>query len=108
MYANESKGEIFPPFQRSSSVDFPAPDYVPTHVQPPCSLPNPPSVAFTQGVEVHAVPDTAAMFPEYLPDLNVYICPSDPTAQIEVDSGIWNLDEDPVDGQGDKDGNIDV
>ncbi len=60
MYANESKGEIFPPFQRSSSVDFPAPDYVPTHVQPPCSLPNPPSLAFGSGVEIQAVPDTTA------------------------------------------------
>jgi len=107
MYANESKGEEFPPFQRSSSIDFPAPDYEPTHVDPPCSLPNPPSLNFGQGVEVHAVPDTVAMFPEYLPDLNVYICPSDPTAQANIDSGIWNLDAD-LDGLGDKDGTIDV
>ncbi len=107
MYASESKGEVFPTFQRSSSVDYPAPDYEPTHVQPPCSLPNPPSLAFGSGVEIQALPDTTAMFPEYIPDLNIYICPSDPTAQTDVDSGIWNLDENG-DGEGDKDGNIDV
>ena len=107
MYANESNGEVFPPFQRSTSIDYPAPDYEATHVQPPCSLPNPPSLAFGSGVEIQALPDTTVMFPEYLPDLNLYICPSDPTAQINVESGIWNLDEN-ADGQGDKDGNIDV
>lgn len=107
MYASESRGEKFPPFQRASSVDYPAPDFEATHVQPPCSLSNPPSTAFGSGVEIQAVADTRALFPEYLPDLNVYICPSDPTAQSEVDSGIWNLDEDN-DGQGDIDGPIDV
>jgi len=106
MYASESRGEKFPPFQRASSIDYPAPDYEPTHVQPPCSLSNPPSVAFASGVEIQAVADTLAMYPEYLPDLNVYICPSDPTAQSEVDAGLWNQDLNN-DGFGDKDGPID-
>ncbi len=107
MYAGESRSEIFPPFQRSTSVDYPSPNYEATHVSPVCSLPNPPSLAFVQGVQIQAVPDTTAMYPEYLPDLNVYVCPSDFTAGNDVASGIWNLDADN-DGNGDKDGTIDV
>ncbi len=107
MYSSESKGEKFPPFQRASSIDYPAPDYEATYVNPPCSLSNPPSTAFGSGVEIQAVADTLAMFPEYLPDLNVYICPSDPTAQSEIDAGRWNRDENN-DGFGDKNGHIDA
>ncbi len=106
MYANESRGELFPPFKRSSSIDFPAPDFDPVHVAP-CSVSNPPSLGFADGVTVHAVADPTATYPEYIPDLNVYICPSDPSARTEVSGGIWNLDLDN-DGQGDPDAGIDV
>ena len=117
MYANEDKAEEFPPFQRASSVDWPAPNYNLTWVQPPCSVPNPPSLALGQGVEIVAMPDTTAMFPEYIPDVNVYICPSDPNGRTVVDGGRWNVDEDPdgagpgvPDGKGDPNpgGHIDV
>lgn len=107
MYANEAKGELFPPFKRSSSIDYPPPDYDPVHVQPPCSLPNPPSLDFANGVTVHAVADPSATYPEYIPDLNIYICPSDPTAATDAAGGLWNLDLDN-DGQGDSDAGIDV
>ncbi len=107
MYANESKGEQFPPFKRSSSIDYPAPDYEATHVQPPCSVSNPPSTAFGLGVSIHAVADPTATYPEYIPDLQIYICPSDPTASSEYEAGIWNRDLNN-DGQGDPDGDVDV
>lgn len=50
MYANESKGEVFPHMQTLNCVDELTP--------------------------FNAVFDGDAMFPEYLPDLNVLICPS--------------------------------
>jgi prepilin-type N-terminal cleavage/methylation domain-containing protein/prepilin-type processing-associated H-X9-DG protein len=106
MYSNESRSEVMPPFPSSSSIDYPGPDFNATHVSPPCSLTNPPSLAFGSGVEVHAVPDTKAFYPEYIPDLKVYICPSDFSAGSDVASGIWNLDAD-MNGEGDKDGHID-
>jgi len=109
MYANESRGEQFPPFKRSSSIDFPGPNFDPVHVDPPCSLPNPPSTAFGSGVTIHAVADPLATFPEYIPDLKVYLCPSDPNATSDYANGIWNRDVAPLNGSqyGDLDQGID-
>jgi prepilin-type N-terminal cleavage/methylation domain-containing protein/prepilin-type processing-associated H-X9-DG protein len=106
MYASECRGELFPPFKRSSSISFPPPDFEPVHVQPPCSLSNPPSLAIMQ-FKMHAVPDPAATFPEYIPDINVYVCPSDSLTASQIESGIWNLDLNN-DGQGDPAAGVDV
>ena len=73
MYANESKGELFPPLKRLK-----------------CE---------TDGVVnkedgFNAIPDGYAIYPEYLTDINVLICPSDSDAS-DVPGGEWNLNGDP-------------
>lgn len=109
MYASESKGEQFPPFLRFSSIDYPPPGSEATHVNPPCTLSNPPSFDLNnlQAIHVEATPDWPAFFPDYVPDMRTYICPSDPTASDEYESGRWSLDPDG-DGQGNPDAGIDV
>ncbi len=109
MYASEARGERFPPFLRFTSVEFPPPDNEPVHVNPPCSLSNPPN--FDPGdldsFKVEATVDWPAFYPEYCPDVSINICPSNPTGQSRVDAGRWNLDTDG-DGTGDPDAGIDV
>ena len=108
MYANEAKKEQFPPFKRSSSIDYPAPGFDAVHVDPPCSVSNPPSTNLAN-VSIHAVADPVATFPEYIPDLAIYICPSDPNAASDVEAGLWNRDLLPLNNSefGDLDAGID-
>jgi len=74
MYANEAKGELFPPVKRFSC--------------------NADGVVFRTGhLIIH--PDIDAIYPEYLTDVNVLICPSDSTGQDRLDSGAWSLNNDP-------------
>jgi len=64
MYANESRGEMYPPIKSENCMGMPS--------------------------VWDITPDTAAIYPEYLPDLNVMICPSSlaaPTALEEWDEG---------------------
>jgi prepilin-type processing-associated H-X9-DG protein len=58
-------------------------------------------------VTLHAVADPTATYPEYIPDLGIYICPSDPSAGTDVAGGLWNFDVNN-DGLGDAEGNVDV
>jgi prepilin-type N-terminal cleavage/methylation domain-containing protein/prepilin-type processing-associated H-X9-DG protein len=73
MYANESKGELFPPYKRFS-----------------CGADG---VESLQGGIV-TVPDGKAIYPEYLTDINVLACPSDSDAAT-IDEGRFNLNDDP-------------
>jgi prepilin-type N-terminal cleavage/methylation domain-containing protein/prepilin-type processing-associated H-X9-DG protein len=73
MYANESKGQLFPPIQRFT-----------------CDA---------DGVErrqggFNAFPDMTGMYPEYLNDVNTLVCPSDQDG-AKVKDGEWNLNGDP-------------
>jgi len=75
MYANESKGEKFPPNKyrdMDSSTNL-------------CDRVN--LTFFFQGDSV---------YPEYLSDANVLICPSDSTGRAKFDGGRWNAFEDPT------------
>jgi len=109
MYANESRGEALPTFLKNTSVDFPSPGFDPTHVDPPCSLPNPPAfdIGNPQSIRMQGTPDWEELFPEYVPDVSVNICPSDAELPAEVASGRWNLDLNN-DGRGDPDAGIDA
>lgn len=59
MYANESKGGKFPPISD------------PAQICPNRDYPNGAAVGFT------ACPEGRAIYPEYLTDMNIWICPSD-------------------------------
>ena len=65
MYASESKSEVFPPFPGVTSIDFPLPNFTATHVSPPCSLQNPPSLPVNNAsppVRVSPLMFTMALF----------------------------------------------
>ena len=73
MYANEAKGEKFPSIQKwhcgSDGVENPEGGF-------------------------NATPDMKSMYPEYLNDINVLVCPSDSDGS-RIAEGQWNLDSDP-------------
>lgn len=74
MYANESKGMKFPP-NKYADMD------------PDTNLCDDADMAFFfQG---------STVYPEYLSDAKVLLCPSDSTGQAKFDGGRWNAFEDP-------------
>ncbi len=75
MYSSEAKQGFFPPMQRW--------DCGSDGIASPNTSPN-------------ACPDGYAIYPEYLSDINVMVCPSDVQAG-EVANGYWNLNNDPDD-----------
>ena len=81
MYANESKGQKYP-----SMMKYDPPD--PSNVHPPCDESQPNIInQFWHGPSV---------YPEYLTDVNVIVCPSDADAQTQLDNlRGWTKDYDP-------------
>jgi prepilin-type N-terminal cleavage/methylation domain-containing protein/prepilin-type processing-associated H-X9-DG protein len=75
MYASEARGNMFPSLKRYRTVSA------------PCDT-------FNGGVGAEFFPDMQSMYPEYLSDLNVLICPSDVDAGA-LREGVWNLANDP-------------
>ena len=75
MYANESKGELFPSMKKvhcdADGVEEPA------------------------GLD--AIPDPPAIYPEYLTDPNVLVCPSDSDG-TDIQGGEWSLNDDYSNG----------
>ena len=100
MYSNESKGGLFPPVPALTSWqvtfgDAPEGNYA-NYLE--CGYPNPfeppPAAGGTGNSEWP--PDGKAIYPEYLTDINVMICPSDASAQEHVYvQGRWFKDSDP-------------
>jgi len=76
MYANESKGEKWPSLKKYQG------DY--------CEIPNTSPPAAVQ----HYFFDGRAVYPEYLTDPQVILCPSDPQVD-SIELGYWNVGEDP-------------
>ncbi len=68
MYANESKGELYPSLRKCSGVD--------------CTG--------SPGVSTLWHPDGPSIYPEYLSDVNILACPSD--ADWPDDKGQWTVD----------------
>jgi prepilin-type N-terminal cleavage/methylation domain-containing protein/prepilin-type processing-associated H-X9-DG protein len=79
MYSNESKGERYPPFQR---------------FQESSTAPN--NCERTDSFTITI--DGPSIYPEYLTDTNVMVCPSDADGRERYDSGRWNFDGDPEQG----------
>ena len=73
MYAGESKGALFPPMRRLT-----------------CDIDG----VVERSNTAHAIFDGYAVYPEYLSDINVLVCPSDSDAG-DVPEGVWNLNGDP-------------
>ena len=82
MYSNESKGERFPSmaYRISYQMQTPQPD-VTTYAK--CAYNNPFQAPPTGDAEF--VFDGPSVYPEYLTDINVLICPSDSSAKQAVD-----------------------
>jgi len=76
MYSNESKGQKLPPMKRC--------DLTNTAVQ--CSV-------CDRDIEfgVATAPDVMSMYPEYLTDYNILLCPSDPQIGDVLSGGEWNV-----------------
>ena len=61
MYANESKGSVYPPLDGGEDKE-----------------PKPSTDPANSPTELRACPDGAVIYPEYVSDLNIYFCPSSP------------------------------
>lgn len=75
MYANESKGMKFPPIKRCDISD----------ANTNCTQCDK-NASFTVGTS----PDMTAIYPEYLSDKNILLCPSDPQIGDVMSGGSWN------------------
>jgi prepilin-type N-terminal cleavage/methylation domain-containing protein/prepilin-type processing-associated H-X9-DG protein len=73
MYANEAPGGKFPPNKYAGYAD----DHT-------CTKP--------QGLDFYYQPDV--VYPEYLTDVNVCMCPSDPNTADDIAAGKWHCDWD--------------
>ncbi|MBI2435203.1 MAG: DUF1559 domain-containing protein [Candidatus Hydrogenedentes bacterium] len=93
MYDNESRGELFPPMADVISYQNSAAGFQ-NYLK--CGYNNPYTSPPTGDTEF--VFDGPAVFPEYMTDVNVLICPSDSTAKTVVEAGRWNIGQDPTAG----------
>jgi prepilin-type N-terminal cleavage/methylation domain-containing protein/prepilin-type processing-associated H-X9-DG protein len=76
MYSNESKGQKYPPMKRCGLTDAATQCVV-------CDR----DVGFSTGT----IPDMKAIYPEYLTDKNILLCPSDPEIGKVQSGGQWNV-----------------
>lgn len=85
MYANESKGQMFPPNQylQTKSPNAPAGD-------PGCL-----ECEGCSSLTFVGMWEGQALYPEYLSDPNIVICPSDATGQDTVKNGDWSCPSQP-------------
>jgi len=79
MYSNESKGQKFPSIVLARTDKSVSPDV-------PCSLGN-------GGIFMFHTP---AIYPEYLTDLAVTICPSDSDGASQYEAGVYHVNNDPA------------
>lgn len=82
MYASESPGQRFPPVKK----------FLLNQTTGECSIPN--GLRLGQAPPPDFFFDVGAMYPEYLTDINILVCPSDPQADV-LRTGFWNLSGDP-------------
>lgn len=102
MYASESRGERYPPAPNRSSHRGVAPRIFEDY--DPCAYRNPndttPLGLQFSGLgggtgEVDLTPDMRALYPEYLSDINILLCPSDSEGSLRVYSeGLWFKNKD--------------
>ena len=101
MYSNEDKGERFPPMSDQMSYDIQSGDAVSTFITTynPCAYTNPstvlPALPGQPGGDAEFVFDGTTVYPEYLSDINVMLCPSDANADNVVNvQGAWFINND--------------
>ena len=85
MYANESKGEKWPRMQ----ADAP---WTPGGAPPGCVVPGVDDIT-QKGFSATFMMKSDMVYPEYLTDPNVLVCPSDPNAE-PADNPYWKLEDD--------------
>ncbi|MBI3119366.1 MAG: DUF1559 domain-containing protein [Candidatus Hydrogenedentes bacterium] len=78
MYAGESRGEKFPMAKVLGEDD------------------TPPEACDRRGLGFMV--QGSAVFPEYIQDLGVFVCPSDSDGVGSYESGVWNIDKNPEAG----------
>jgi prepilin-type N-terminal cleavage/methylation domain-containing protein/prepilin-type processing-associated H-X9-DG protein len=72
MYSNESKGEMFPPFQT----------YDPNFANPPANA-VPSYGGADLAIDVALGPQVDMIYPEYCPDVSIAVCPSDANETVD-------------------------
>jgi len=96
MYNGEAKG-LFPPMLKRTSLANPE-DPTTFVADAPCTYTNPSQPPdgnpATSTDDAEFVPDMPGLYPEYLTDLNILICPSDSDGQDLLANGRWNLNQD--------------
>lgn len=106
MYSNEDKGERFPPMADAISYQNDTgnteSDILATYS--PCGYNNPydalPAAPGIDGPDAEFVFDGPSVFPEYLSDINVMLCPSDSNADNVVNvQGWWFVNNDVEEAQ---------
>lgn len=99
MYANESKGEKYPPYAGKVSWEVSSENDVRTYSNyVKCGHNNPSTVPNLAGPGggMEFTLDVPAVYPEYLTDTNVLICPSDSDARAKVEiDRIWEDQDNP-------------
>ena len=86
MYSNESKGERFPNMAHVLSYDMAAANVYDSYDR--CAYTNP-NVAPPTG-DAEFVPDMPSVYPEYLTDVNILLCPSDAGAAEIAQLWLWD------------------
>lgn len=96
MYSGESKGEQYPLMKVSTTRDFgqDPPAVVANNCQDPNLAPNP-TAELGDGGDAEFWFDGPSVYPEYLSDVNVMVCPSDSDGSGAIESGLWNEQNDP-------------
>ena len=92
MYSNESKGEKYPQMAPRISYENSSSNGIDTGTYLPCGYNNPYDTPTSVGGDgdTEFVMDGTSVYPEYLTDLNVMICPSDSSADSALGSqGLW-------------------
>ncbi|HOD48690.1 MAG TPA: DUF1559 domain-containing protein [Candidatus Hydrogenedentes bacterium] len=81
MYASESRGEKYPPVRHRAGDD--------------CSI-TLGNLGGENRTDLLWCPNGPSIYPEYLTDLNVLLCPSDPDSSLVVSEGDWHCGQDPA------------
>jgi len=103
MYADESAGARWPSMIKFDSLEINSEGeevWVGS-----CALPNP-SKPLAEGGRIRGAFDWPAVYPDYLSDSSVNVCPSDPDGEKVLEGGRWHEDI-TGDGVGDPDGPFD-
>lgn len=84
MYANESKGGLYPPMRRCYLTDQAT----------QCN-----TCDRNSGFGTGTIPHGPSIYPEYLQDKNILLCPSDPQIVDVTSGGTWNIPKNDPNGE---------